>query len=105
MQPEDYEKLRDVTLSSELSEETLGALTKGAFLQRFPSQTVLFSQGDLPDFLMAAAQSLGFIGPDAAAAIPALKAAAKDEDASVAQAAGDALNLIEVKPEKPPTDK
>ncbi|MGO8869064.1 MAG: helix-turn-helix domain-containing protein [Alphaproteobacteria bacterium] len=51
MQPEDYEKLRDVTLFSELSEETLGALTKGAFLQRFPSQTVLFSQGDLPDFL------------------------------------------------------
>ncbi len=51
MQPEDYEKLRDVTLFSELSEETLGALTKGTFLQRFPSQTVLFSQGDLPDFL------------------------------------------------------
>ena len=51
MQPEDYERLRDVTLFSELSEETLGALTKGAFLQRFPSQTVLFSQGDLPDFL------------------------------------------------------
>ena len=51
MQPEDYGKLREVAIFSELSEPTLAALTKGAFLQRFPSQTILFRQGDLPDFL------------------------------------------------------
>jgi CRP/FNR family transcriptional activator FtrB len=51
MQAEDCEKLREVAIFSELSEATLGALTKGAFLQRFPSQTLLFRQGELPDFL------------------------------------------------------
>lgn len=51
MQPEDFERLRDVTLFSRLSEGTLEALTKGAYLQRFPSQTVLFRQGEMPDFL------------------------------------------------------
>ncbi len=51
MQPEDFAKLREVSLFAETSEDTLRALATGAFLQRFPSQTTLFLQGELPDFL------------------------------------------------------
>ncbi|HLI13958.1 MAG TPA: cyclic nucleotide-binding domain-containing protein [Alphaproteobacteria bacterium] len=51
MQQEDFDQLRTVPLFTGLSEETLQELTTGAFLQRFPSQTILFRQGDLPDFL------------------------------------------------------
>jgi CRP/FNR family transcriptional regulator, transcriptional activator FtrB len=68
MQLEDQEKLREVALFSELSDATLTALTKGAFLQRFPSQTMLFRQGDLPDFLYVLLEgSVQFTGtaPDA----------------------------------------
>ncbi len=68
MQLEDHEKLREVAIFSELSEATLAALTKGAFLQRFPSQTMLFRQGDLPDFLYVLLEgSVQFTGtaPDA----------------------------------------
>lgn len=50
MQPEDFEKLHQVSLFEDLSENTLQELAKGAFLQRFPVQTVLFRQGDSPDF-------------------------------------------------------
>lgn len=51
MQPEDFDKLARVPLFEELSETTLRGLVKAAFLQRFPAQTVLFRQGDMPDFL------------------------------------------------------
>lgn len=51
MQPEDLARLHHVGLFSQLSPATFEALTKGAYLQRFPSQTLLFRQGDLPDFL------------------------------------------------------
>ena len=51
MQPEDFEKLRQVPLFEELTETTLRDLVKAAFLQRFPVQTILFHQGDQPDFL------------------------------------------------------
>lgn len=50
MLPDDFAKLQDVPLLKSLAPETLRDLTKGAFLQRFPSQTVLFRQGELPDF-------------------------------------------------------
>jgi CRP/FNR family transcriptional activator FtrB len=67
MQPEDFERLRDVSLFADLSEATLRELTKGAFLQRFPSQTVLFRQGDLPDFfhvLLEGSAQLTGVSPD-----------------------------------------
>jgi CRP/FNR family transcriptional activator FtrB len=51
MQPEDFEKLRHLALFSNLTLETLRAITEAALLQRFPSQTVLFRQGEDPDFL------------------------------------------------------
>lgn len=51
MQPADYAQLREAPMFSELSEATLAALTKGALLQRFPAQTMLFRQGEQPDFL------------------------------------------------------
>lgn len=50
MPPEYLDKLREVSLFADLSPEALRDVTKGAFLQRFPSQTVLFRQGELPDF-------------------------------------------------------
>ena len=49
-----------------------------------------------------AAEALGFIGPDAKGATAALKAATGDEDPAVAEAATQALKMIEA---KPPTDK
>ncbi|HUC60399.1 MAG TPA: cyclic nucleotide-binding domain-containing protein [Alphaproteobacteria bacterium] len=51
MQPEDFDKLHSVPLFQDLTEATLRELVKAAFLQRFPVQTILFRQGDLPDFL------------------------------------------------------
>ncbi len=51
MEPKDFERLSEVSLFSDLSADTLRELTNGAFLQRFPSQIVLFRQGDVPDFL------------------------------------------------------
>ena len=68
MQPEDQERVRAVAIFSGLSEATLTTLTKGAFLQRFPSQTMLFRQGDLADFLYVLLEgSVQFTGtaPDA----------------------------------------
>jgi CRP/FNR family transcriptional activator FtrB len=50
MQSDDFQKLREVSLFAELSEGALRTLTKDAYLQRFPTQTVLFRQGELPDF-------------------------------------------------------
>lgn len=50
MQLEDINKLQEVSLFADLSEETLKDLSTGALLQRYPEQTVLFRQGDLPDF-------------------------------------------------------
>jgi CRP/FNR family transcriptional activator FtrB len=51
MEPKDFERLGEVSLFSDLSADNLRELTNGAFLQRFPSQTVLFRQGEVPDFL------------------------------------------------------
>jgi CRP/FNR family transcriptional activator FtrB len=51
MLQEDFEKLRQVGFLAELSPDTLKAITDAALLQRFPSQTVLFQQGERPDFL------------------------------------------------------
>jgi HEAT repeat protein len=41
-----------------------------------------------------AAKSLGSLGPDAKAALPALKEAAKDKEEAVRKAAEDAVELI-----------
>lgn len=51
MDPKDLERLSAIPLFSDLSTDTLRELTNGAFLQRFPSETVLCRQGELPDFL------------------------------------------------------
>lgn len=51
MESKDFERLREVSLFADLSADTLREVTNGAFLQRFPRQTVLFRQGDVPDFL------------------------------------------------------
>lgn len=51
MHPEDFKKLRQVSLFEDISADTLQRLVEDAFLQRFPSQTILFRQGELPDFL------------------------------------------------------
>jgi CRP/FNR family transcriptional activator FtrB len=67
MQPEDFEKLHEVSLFADLSVDTLRELTKGAFLQRFPAQTVLFRQGDVPDFfhvLLEGSVQLTGMAPD-----------------------------------------
>jgi CRP/FNR family transcriptional regulator, transcriptional activator FtrB len=50
MQPEDLDKIRLVPLFEEISDNVIQELTKGGFLQRFPAQTILFRQGDQPDF-------------------------------------------------------
>ena len=51
MEPKDLERLGQVSLFADLSADALRELTKGALLQRFPSETMLFRQGELPDFL------------------------------------------------------
>jgi CRP/FNR family transcriptional regulator, transcriptional activator FtrB len=51
MQQQDFARLRQVGLFADLPADTLHAVTDAALLQRFPSQTVLFRQGDTPDFL------------------------------------------------------
>lgn len=51
MLPEDLDQILQLALFSGLLPETLLELAKGAFLQFFPADTLLFGQGDLPDFL------------------------------------------------------
>ena len=49
--PEDRERLREIRFLRPLSEEQLGRLLKGSYLQRFPKGTVLFEEGESADFL------------------------------------------------------
>ena len=51
MLPEDLDQICQLALLSGLTPETLLELAKGAFLQFFAADTLLFGQGDLPDFL------------------------------------------------------
>jgi CRP/FNR family transcriptional regulator, transcriptional activator FtrB len=51
MEPKDLERLGQVSLFADLSADALRELTEGALLQRFRSETLLFRQGELPDFL------------------------------------------------------
>jgi len=51
MRPRDLETIRALACFEELDDEQLSAVTTGALLQRFPRETVLFEQGERPDFL------------------------------------------------------
>lgn len=51
MRPEDFERLREHSLFADISAGAMATLGQGALLQRFPRGTVLFEQGDGPDFL------------------------------------------------------
>lgn len=51
MRPKDVETIRALACFEELDDEQLAAVTSGCLLQRFPRETVLFEQGERPDFL------------------------------------------------------
>lgn len=51
VKPQDLESIEKLWLFSGLSRDTLEDLTAGALLQRYPPGTVLFDQGERPDFL------------------------------------------------------
>ncbi|MBP2314255.1 helix-turn-helix domain-containing protein [Azospirillum soli] len=51
MRPKDLDAVRDLPLFAGLEEEHLEGLTKGAFLQRLPRDTLLFEEGDAADCL------------------------------------------------------
>lgn len=51
MRSRDLAVVRHLSCFEGLGDEDLAALTAGALLQRFPRDTVLFEQGDHPDFL------------------------------------------------------
>ncbi|HYH39838.1 MAG TPA: cyclic nucleotide-binding domain-containing protein [Azospirillum sp.] len=51
MRPRDLETIRALPCFEELDDEQLTAVTSGSLLQRFPRETVLFEQGERPDFL------------------------------------------------------
>jgi len=51
MRSRDLEIIRSLPCFEGLDEEQLNTVTTGALLQRFPRETVLFEQGERPDFL------------------------------------------------------
>jgi len=51
MRTRDLEIIRALPCFDGLDEDQLGTVTAGALLQRFPRETVLFEQGERPDFL------------------------------------------------------
>lgn len=51
MRAKDLETIRSLPFFEGLDEEQVSAVTAGALLQRFPRETVLFEQGERPDFL------------------------------------------------------
>ncbi|HEY0836020.1 MAG TPA: cyclic nucleotide-binding domain-containing protein [Azospirillum sp.] len=51
MRPRDLETIRALPCFEELDDEQLTAVATGSLLQRFPRETVLFEQGERPDFL------------------------------------------------------
>ncbi len=51
MRPRDLEIIRALPCFEEFDDEQLSAITAGGLLQRFPRETVLFEQGERPDFL------------------------------------------------------
>ena len=51
MRPRDLETIRALPCFEELDEAQLNTVMAGALLQRFPRETVLFEQGERPDFL------------------------------------------------------
>lgn len=51
MRPRDLEIIRTLPCFEGFDEEQLSVATAGALLQRFPRETILFEQGERPDFL------------------------------------------------------
>ncbi len=46
-----FESIRDLPLFAGMAEESFGELVRGAFVQTFPPNMVMISEGDTPDFL------------------------------------------------------
>ncbi len=64
---EELEFLKKSLIFEDLDDATVSALLEGSLLQRFPAGTVLFNQGEIPDFLylvLEGALELFTIGPD-----------------------------------------
>jgi len=51
VRPSDWKLIRALPLFRDMSEQNFEKLLNAAFLQRFPQQVNLISEGDLPDFL------------------------------------------------------
>tara|TARA_Y100001934_G_scaffold273009_1_gene362408 strand:- start:892 stop:1626 length:735 start_codon:yes stop_codon:yes gene_type:complete len=64
---EELEFLKKSLIFEDLDDATVSALLEGSLLQRFPVGTVLFNQGEIPDFLylvLEGALELFTVGPD-----------------------------------------
>lgn len=46
-----FESIRELPLFAEMTEESFGTLTRGAFVQNFPPNMVMISEGEAADFL------------------------------------------------------
>jgi len=51
MVPERFDSIRDIPLFADISEESFETLTRGAFVQNFPPNVEIISEGEAADFL------------------------------------------------------
>ncbi len=46
-----FESIRDIPLFADMAQESFDALTRGSYVQNFPPNMVMISEGETPDFL------------------------------------------------------